>query len=144
MAHAGGRPPLYDTPEQMQEAIDAYFDNLVDRPPTVTGLVLSLGFDHKSSLDYYLQEKPQFSGTIKAAKSRIEEFLEQTLYRQTSVTGIIFNLKNNFWWKDEQQHKVDAVVENKVDYSRLSADEMWQLRALMLKAEQNDKRQEES
>lgn len=103
MAHAGGRPPLYDTPEQMQEAIDAYFDKLDGMPPTVTGLVLYLGFDHRSSLDYYIQEKPQFSGTIKAAKSRIEEFLEQTLYRQASVTGIIFNLKNNFGWKDEQK-----------------------------------------
>jgi len=103
MAHAGGRPPFYKTPKQMQEAIDAYFDNLGDRPPTVTGLVLALGFDHRSSLDYYLAEKPEFSGTIKAAKSRIEEFLEQTLYRQASVTGIIFNLKNNFGWKDEQK-----------------------------------------
>ncbi len=104
MAHAGGRPPLYKTPKQMQRAIDDYFDNIAEgRQPTVTGMVYSLGFDDRSALDYYAAEKPEFSRTIKRAKMRIEGFLEETLFRQGSIAGVIFNLKNNFGWKDEQK-----------------------------------------
>ena len=104
MAHAGGRPPFYDTPEQMQEAIEAYFDGLGEGDnPTITGMVYSLGFDNRAALDYYLSEKPEFSYTIKRAKMRVERFLEETLLRQGSIAGVIFNLKNNFGWKDEQK-----------------------------------------
>jgi hypothetical protein len=56
-------------------------------------------------LNYY-QDKPEFSHTIKRAKLRIEDALEQRLARAASVTGIIFNLKNNFGWKDAQEHTV--------------------------------------
>ena len=97
-----GRPPKYNTPEEMQAAIDVYFDEAV--PPTVTGLALHLGFDSREGLLYYESEKPEFLSTIKRAKSRIAEFLEQQLYRPATVTGIIFNLKNNFGWKDQVEH----------------------------------------
>jgi hypothetical protein len=103
MANARGRPPEYETPEEMQVAIDEYFDNLCDTKPTITGMVYSLGFCERTALDYYLKEKPAFCHTIKRAKMRIEEFLETELLRPAGVTGLIFNLKNNFGWKDEQK-----------------------------------------
>jgi len=99
-----GRPPYYETPEEMQAAIDDYFNSLTEEErPTVTGMVYALGFNSRHGLDYYAQEKPQFLDTIKKAKLRIEMVLEDTLYRGSSVTGVIFNLKNNFGWKDEQK-----------------------------------------
>ena len=99
---AGGRPPKYNTPEEMQAAIDAYFDE--EEIPTVTGLALALGFDSRNALLYYESDKPEFLGTIKKAKLRIEAHLERQLYRGSSVTGLIFNLKNNFGWKDAQEY----------------------------------------
>ena len=46
--HPGGRPRKYDTPEQMQVAIDAYFDE--PKLHTVCGLALHLGFAQRKSL----------------------------------------------------------------------------------------------
>jgi len=103
---ANGRPPKYDTPEEMQAAVDSYFVECVEseRPSTVTGLALALGFNSRSSFLYYENEKPEFLNTIKRAKMRIEAHLEEGLYRGSSVTGLIFNLKNNFGWKDAQEY----------------------------------------
>jgi hypothetical protein len=88
----------------MQEAIDEYFDSLDGELPTITGLALALDFDSRAGLLYYQDEKPEFLATIKRAKGRVEEAMERELInRNGSVTGLIFNLKNNFAWKDAQE-----------------------------------------
>ncbi len=99
-----GRPPKYDTPQEMQEAIDAYFDGLNGDLPTVTGLAYALGFETREGLLYYEHEKPDFISTVKRAKLRIQVALDSELVRRNgTVTGLIFNLKNNFGWKDAQE-----------------------------------------
>ena len=99
-----GRPPKYETPQEMQEAIDAYFDGLDGEMPTITGLALALGFDSRAGLLYYQDEKREFLATIKKAKARVEVAMERELInRNGTVTGLIFNLKNNFGWKDAQE-----------------------------------------
>lgn len=98
----GGRPPKYNTPQEMQEAIDLYFqDNEI---PTVTGLALALGFDTRHALLYYEHEKPEFVTTIKKAKTRVEDAIEHRLLSGQAAAGCIFNLKNNFGWKDAQEY----------------------------------------
>ena len=92
-----GRPRKYESPEEMQKAIDKYFaeeENL-----TVCGLCLALGFNDRSSLIDYGGYSKEFFHTIKKAKFRIENFLEKRL-AGTKPTGTIFNLKNNFGWRD--------------------------------------------
>lgn len=103
----GGRPPLYDTPEKMQKVIDAYFAecDIDDRPYTIAGLALALDMD-RSSINNY-QSKDEFFLTIKRAKLRIEARLEERL-DGSNATGTIFNLKNNFGWKDVQQQEVSG------------------------------------
>lgn len=100
-----GRPRLYETPEQMQEAIDTFFamceaDNA---KPTIAGLCYSLGFDDRHALQEYAKYDG-FSATVKKARLRIEAFLEQKLF-ENNVTGVIFNLKNNFGWEDRNKHE---------------------------------------
>ena len=104
-----GRPPKYNTPEEMQAAVDAYFAE-VDIP-TVTGLALALGFCDRTSLLYYENDKPEFLITIKRAKTRIEDSLEHLLLSgRGQVAGVIFNLKNNFGWKDRQEREITGEV----------------------------------
>ena len=102
--HAGGRPPKYNTVEEMQEKIDDYFKqcDYSDRPYTITGLALALDMDRRTLLNY--GEKEEFFPTIKKAMLRVENYLEERLIRDTSCTGIIFNLKNNYGWKDKQEN----------------------------------------
>jgi hypothetical protein len=68
--------------------------------PTVTGLALYLGFcDRQSMYDY--QEKPNFSCTIKRARTFIEHEYEKMLHNG-QCTGAIFALKN-MGWADKTQ-----------------------------------------
>ena len=109
-----GRPVKYETPEDMQVAIDKYFKEIDEHnkefpleriPYTVTGLAMALDMTRRTLLDY-CEKSDAFSHTIKKAKLKVEEFNERQLYRNTQVTGVIFNLKNNFGWEDAQ--KIDG------------------------------------
>ncbi len=106
-----GRPAKYKDAKVMQKMIDEYF-TAQDRkkPYTVTGLAIALGLDRKGLIGY--GERPEFSNTIKKAKAKIEEFLERRLLSNGCVTGIIFNLKNNFGWQDRSEvaHSGDIVI----------------------------------
>jgi hypothetical protein len=101
------RPVKYKTPEDMQGIIDQYFIDCeltydTEKPiyPTVTGLALALDLTRQGLLEY-CEKSDAFSDTIKKGKARVEHFIEQRLY-SGQATGCIFNLKNNFGWKDSQ------------------------------------------
>lgn len=111
--HAGGRPPKYKTKEEMQEKIDKYFAqcDLDKEPYTVTGLALALELDRKALINY--GENEEFSNTLKKAKLKVENWLEKNLITgQGNATGIIFNLKNNYGYKDKQE--IDANVNTEI------------------------------
>lgn len=110
MKNKGGRPRKYKTEEELQTAIDRYFDGY-DRkelPYTVTGLAVALGLDRKGLIEY--GGRPEFSNTIKKAKAKVEEFLERRLLSAGCVTGVIFNLKNNFGWKDKNETNITGDI----------------------------------
>ena len=69
--------------------------------PSILGLCISLWTHRKTLLEY--EEKTEFSNTIKEAKLIIERYNADQLHRTTQVTGVIFNLKNNFWWVDKTE-----------------------------------------
>ena len=103
------RPVKYKTVEEVEEKIEEYFNNgafiqnadgSVKYCPTMAGLAFALDLSRQGLLEY--SRKDEFSDTIKKARQKVEIHLEQSLYGQT-VTGIIFNLKNNFGWKDKQE-----------------------------------------
>lgn len=111
-----GRPVKFKTPEEMQIAIDKYFAecNNEKRPITYTGLAYSIGLSRQGLLEY--KQKDNFSDTIKKARDYVEMTLEERLIGTSGVaTGIIFNLKNNYGWKDKQEIDADVKTEIRVD-----------------------------
>ena len=106
--HTGGRPPRYKNKAEIEALIEAYFIECRDqqRPPTVTGLALALGFTSRQALLNY-QAKREFVDTITRAKSRIEQYAEERLFDRDGTAGAQFSLKNNFTgWNREKE--IDA------------------------------------
>ncbi len=92
-----GRPLKFETPEQLEAAIQAYFDNQLENvlPITISGLAYNLGFcDRQSIYDY--KEREEFSCIIKRAAFFVESCYEAKL-SGTTPTGAIFALKNMGW-----------------------------------------------
>lgn len=105
-----GRPPKWKTVEELKEQIDAYFLSLEDpdkpgyylRPPTITGLALALGTNRETLCNY--EEKDEFLDTIKEAKGKCEQWVEENaMLGKANATFSIFNLKNNYNWKDKTE-----------------------------------------
>ena len=106
----GGRPKLYSSVEDMEKDILKYFEECdkKEKPYTMSGLALALDMDRRSLLNYSKDE--MFFPTIKKAKQKIETQLEENaLLGKGNSTFTIFNLKNNFEWKDNVEVKTNAI-----------------------------------
>ena len=104
----GGRPEIYSTREELEKDIESYYKYCVEneQPLTVIGLACYLNMTRETLNQY--QKKEKFSDTIKKAKARIEMDINIGLLKgHYNSTGAIFNLKNNFGWRDRQEHKVE-------------------------------------
>lgn len=141
----GGRPPMYKTAEEMQEKIDAYFeeckgkiltnndgDIIYDkngqpirydvRPLTVTGLALALGFNTRQALINY-QGKKEFVDTVLRAKAKVEQYAEERLFDKDGANGAKFSLANNFdGWREKQTIEADVKSDMTINIE-LSDDE---------------------
>jgi single-stranded-DNA-specific exonuclease len=70
--------------------------------------------------DYNVQRQNECDKLLKSAKAKIELFNEEMLYsKDVSTTGVIFNLKNNYGWKDKQEieAEVTSAVNIKIELS---------------------------
>lgn len=125
-----GRPKKY-TKKSLQQAVDGYFASIsrkvqaLDddgevirndagepiwvteyvRPPSVSGLCLYLGIDRSTWQNYANQElHPELAGVTAQARVRMEAYLEeQLLTREKNVQGLIFNLQNNYGWREKRE-----------------------------------------
>lgn len=70
-------------------------------PPSMTELCLQLGISRETLSNYGNEE--EYIDTITRARGRIEAYLEGELLKRNKVQGVIFNLKNNYGWKDKQE-----------------------------------------
>jgi len=98
-----GRPPMYNTPEEMEALIEEYFKERDEqgKPYTVTSLAIKLGFTSRAAILRY-EDKPAFVNTLKKAKLKIEGYAEDALYDKNKPTAwVIFNLTNNYWWQNK-------------------------------------------
>lgn len=114
-----GRPPLYKTVEDLQAIIDEYFnwcdariqqvyspklESVIEvinpAPYTMAGLARRIGMSRQALSEYANSDK--FGDTIKEARAKVQEDVETRLMEK-QATGAIFNLKNNFGYRDEKQ-----------------------------------------
>ncbi len=105
------RPKLYDNAKDMQDIIDKYFEECDEKgkPYTMSGLAYALDMDRKSLLNYSKDEL--FFPTIKKAKEKVEQQLEENaLMGKANSTFTIFNLKNNYGWRDTVEVKNDHEI----------------------------------
>ena len=104
-----GRKKLYSAASDMQKIIDKYFIECDEKgkPYTMSGLAYALDMDRRSLLNYSKDE--DFFPTIKKAREKIEQQLEENaLMGKTNSTFTIFNLKNNYGWKDQVEVKEES------------------------------------
>src|SRR5574343_163337 len=115
----GGRPLKFKSVEEVEAKLDAYFaacdaktSTYVTKegerlqvpdpePYTITGMALALDTDRKTLINY--QERDEFFNAIRRAKQRCEHYAEKSLYKPKIATGVIFNLTNNYGWKDAKE-----------------------------------------
>lgn len=83
------------------------------RPFTITGLALALDTTRETLLDY--EGKEEFSYTIKKAKEIIHNYTEEELMKRDKPTGVIFNLKNNYGWRDKSEVEMDGKVDSNIN-----------------------------
>jgi len=93
-----GRPRIFETAEDLEKAIQAFFDSGEKR--TITGLALSIGFESRQSI-YDYEKDGKFSYIIKKARLMVENAYEEMLF-DDKPTGAIFALKN-MGWADSQK-----------------------------------------
>jgi hypothetical protein len=142
-----GRPLKFKTVDELQVAIDSYFDQcdphlesrLVEsginergetifaqrkvmteqKPYTVSGLARALGLSRQALLDY--SERAEFLDTVEAAKERCHEWAENALYTK-NASGASFSLKNNWGWKERQEIDHSGKVEGLFGSSALQVE----------------------
>ena len=118
---AGGRPLKFENAEQLETAIDAYFEeNKVC--PTIAGLALALGFTSRISF-YNYQGRAEFLNIIKKARLYIEEAHEKRMF-EGNATGSIFWLKHahKSTYSDNEE-KIIEKTEEKITPTRWTDDD---------------------
>jgi len=104
MPEKKGRPLKFQSVEELQNAIDVYFEVTPKEEWTITGLALALDTCRQTLLNY--ETKDNFLDTIKKAKLRVENGYEIDL-KKHGRSGTIFALKN-FDWKDQTQTDITS------------------------------------
>lgn len=157
---AAGRPKKY-TKKGLREAIERYFRSISRTiparddtggiirnddgeeikvvqfvvPPSVTGMCLYLDIDRSTWQNYAdAVLHPELAGICQGARTRIEAYLEQELLtREKGVQGIIFNLQNNYGWRQKQEVELGEKTR-----SSMGAGELRIADKLALLAEERD------
>lgn len=120
---------LIETPEELQEKVDAYFSYcdgqptrtkdgrvvvnqygriVYDRqpqPPSMAGLCLFCGFRGRNTFTNQKYRSPDFADVVARAQLRLENYCEIRLYDQDGYGGAAFKLIRCYGW--------DATVKGK-------------------------------
>lgn len=95
-----GRPRVYEKADELELAVEDYFNRTPQNEITITGLALHLGFESRQSF-YDYEKNDEFSYIIKRSRLRVELAYEWRL-NSNACTGAIFALKN-MGWRDKTE-----------------------------------------
>lgn len=99
----------YANKAKLEKDIEEYFV-LMDtegRPYTISGLACHLDTSRETLMEY--QEKEEYVDTIKRAKEKCLRWVEENhLMGKVNPTAGIFNLKNNYGWRDQQHTDITS------------------------------------
>ena len=130
----GMRTLKFKTEEELENEIERYFDlcdsktkSVYDNrtkcvvdvddpdPYTMSGLAYTIGVDRRTLINY--KKRELYFPTIKEARRKVEADVEKRSLSTPYQSGCIFNLKNNFDWKDkrETKHSGDLSIANFID-----------------------------
>lgn len=99
------RPLLFETPEDLQKAIDKFFDDL-KKPPTVEGLALALKTSRQTLLNY--EGRDYFADILEDAKLRIaDSVMGRAMAGEINPTIAIWISKNHYGYSDTHVHAGD-------------------------------------
>lgn len=140
---AVGRPLKFKSVEELETKINEYFNKcdkntkqfvtkdgeLIEVPDpipyTISGLAYHLDTSRRTLIDYE-ERDDEYSHTIRKAKDRCEAFAEESLWKPKIATGIMFNLQNNYGWRQKQE--LDANLSGGLDNTnvnvKMSKEEM--------------------
>ena len=116
-----GRPKIFNDVKEVEEKINAYFNYCEEKekPYTMSGLAYYLGIDRKTLINYSKNE--EYFHTIKKARDKVQMQLEENaLSNKANPTFTIFNLKNNFDWKDKIEHSSSEVEDINKNISNIA------------------------
>lgn len=113
-----GKPQLNDDGEEIKLLRYA-------KPPCKSALCLFLGIDRSTWQNYANAGlHPELADICEEACARIEVYLEEELLtRQKSVQGIIFNLQNNYGWKQKQEVEIGEDTRKQMAAGSVSLEE---------------------
>ena len=103
-----GRPLKIESPEQMEQILNEYFETTEENKITLTGICLALNLDKSNFYEY--EKREGYEEIVKRARMIVENSYEISL-RENGRTGDIFALKN-FGWTDKQE--IDNNTQGKV------------------------------
>jgi len=120
------KKPITKQVEAINNAREPIFETYYLEIPSITGLCIHLGITKETWSEYSKLE--MFSDSITRAKEKIERYNIDQLYRKEQVNGVIFNLKNNFGWKEKQEvENTNINLNNNLDLTGLSTEEIKEL-----------------
>jgi hypothetical protein len=156
MSDLGGRPPVYNSPEEIQAKITEYFEYVKGEvefhegnevvptkmfmkrepePITITGLALYLGFESRQSF-YDYEKRDGYSYIIKRARMRVENAYEHRLDSK-NPTGPIFALKNMGWTDRQEVTQQTTIKDERIDPSKLTPEQRRNLADIQLQLGSN-------
>lgn len=106
--HGWGRPPAYNTPEDLLMMCDDYFESVTNKngkcSPTITGLTFHVGFSSRSSWDDYKAKSNDFAYIVNRVKLFVESCYETNMHG-FNWPGSAFVLKNmnSREWRDKSE-----------------------------------------
>ena len=146
-----GAPMKYKTAKSLERAIEKYFRSIsatvpmagIDGreilndngepimkveyliPPSVVSMCLYLGIDKRTWANYSNPAlHPEFAEVTARAMLRHEAYLvEQSIVREKSVSGILFNLENNYGYKQKKEVELGEATRSTLEAEPVSLRE---------------------